>query len=370
MNRSMTAPTTSGGPASASLTLLRRDDAAWDAFVAGSAAPSHLQVTAWARAKALTGWQPVRVVADGGSGPIGAQVLVRRLGPGPFALGYAARGPVATAFDEASLAAFTGVLRHVARRHRLTHVTIDPALEGPGHGDLLRRAGWKAADPVQHDRSRLIDLARPEAELWSDLRSTARRYVNKARKTGCTVHQGGAGDLDTFFSIMVETAQRSGFIHRSEEAYRQVYEAYAPSDQARLLFAYLPDGRPAAAKMLLSCGGRVTQPYSGMTEAGGASRANYLLEWETIRRAAAAGETVYDMWGLANPGIAHFKAGFGGREVVYSGTWDLVTLPFLREALVRARRGYVRLARRRRGLAGGPPADGGPSGELPVPADG
>lgn len=333
-----------------SLALLRRDNAAWDAFVAGSTAPSHLQLSAWARAKAPNGWRPVRVVADGGSGPIGAQVLVRKLGPGPFALGYAARGPVATTFDEPSVAAFTEALRHAARRHRLTHVTVDPALEGADPAELLRVAGWKPADPVQHDRSRLIDLERPEAELWSDLRSTARRYVNKARKAGSTVHEGGSADLEAFFAIMVETAERSGFIHRSADAYRHTYDSFAPSGSARLLFAHLPDGTPAAAKMLLSCGGRVTQPYSGMTAAGGESRANHLLEWETIRLAAAAGETIYDMWGLANPGIAYFKAGFGGREVTYCGTWDLVTLPLLREGLVRARRAYVRFARRRRGL--------------------
>ena len=73
---------------------LRRDDAAWDAFVAGSSTPFHLQQTPWAVSKRPNGWTSIRVVADGGSGPIGAQVLVRKLGPGPFAVGYAARGPV------------------------------------------------------------------------------------------------------------------------------------------------------------------------------------------------------------------------------------------------------------------------------------
>ncbi|MDQ3492751.1 MAG: aminoacyltransferase [Chloroflexota bacterium] len=346
------------------LALLRSDDAAWDAFVAGSAAPSHLQTTAWARVKAPNGWRPVRVVANGGSGPIGAQILVRALGPGPFAMGYAARGPIATVFDQASLEAFTDALRRAAKRHRLTHVTVDPALERAAPGELLRAAGWRPADPVQHDRSRLIELTSSEPELWSGLRSNARRYVNRARKLGCVIQEGGVAELDAFFAIMVETAERSGFIHRSAAAYRETYDAFAPSDEARLLFAQLPDGTPVAAKMLLSCGGRVTQPYSGMTRAGGESRANYLLEWETIRQAAARGETLYDMWGLANPGIAQFKAGFGGQEVAYCGTWDLVTLPLLRDVLVQARRGYIRLARRRRGLASAATPD------RPAPTDG
>ena len=82
-----------------SLDRLRTDDASWDAFVEASDTPFPLQLTAWATAKAATGWTSERVVVDAGSGPIGGQVLIRTLGPGPLAFGYAPRGPVATRFD-------------------------------------------------------------------------------------------------------------------------------------------------------------------------------------------------------------------------------------------------------------------------------
>ena len=52
-----------------------------------------------------------------------------------------------------------------------------------------------------------------------------------------------------------------------------------------------------------------------MTEAGADSRANYLLKWEAIRSSREQGATTYDLWGLAHAGIAHFKTGFGGREI-------------------------------------------------------
>jgi len=344
-------------PGTSSLAALRRDDAAWDAFVASSGTPTYLQTVAWARSKVSSGWRAVRVVADGGSGPIGAQVLVRRIGPGPFALGYAARGPIATRFDATSLDAFAVELRRMARRQRLTHVTADPAVESVAGIESLFAAGrWRRAEPVQYEETQVIDLTRSEADLWADLRSTTRRYVNKARRDGCTVRDGSAADLPTFYEILVATARRGGFVHRSMDTYVHIYELFAASGDARLLVAELPDGTPAAVKILLSCDGRVAQPYSGMTEAGAATRANYLLEWETISRSAAAGLREYDMSGLATPGITYFKQGFGGRRVDYVGTWDLVMLPFLRDALVRARRAYVWFARRRHGLA---PADGG-----------
>ena len=70
------------------------------------------------------------------------------------------------------------------------------------------------------------------------------------------------------------------------------------------------------------------EPYGGMTQAGAESRANYLLKWEAIRTSREQGATSYDLWGLATGGIAHFKTGFGGREVRYIGAWDLVLDPF------------------------------------------
>jgi hypothetical protein len=67
------------------------------------------------------------------------------------------------------------------------------------------------------------------------------------------------------------------------------------------------------------------------------------------------------MWGgLAFPGIAHFKAGFGGREVRYIGAWDLVLDPLGWAIYVpgRAAIGTVRRAARR--LRGGADASDAP----------
>ena len=62
----------------------------------------------------------------------------------------------------------------------------------------------------------------------------------------------------------------------------------------------------------------------------------------------------YDLWGLATGGIAHFKTGFGGREVRYIGAWDLVLdrlgRPVYDAGAARTRCGW---RRRRHGLDGG-----------------
>jgi peptidoglycan pentaglycine glycine transferase (the first glycine) len=343
------------------------DTAAWDAFVSAAEPGSYLQLSAWAAVKAVNGWSAVRLMADGGAdGPIGGQVLVRRPRPLPWAFAYAPRGPVAAGWSlaggPAATAAFAEACRTTLRDRagRVSHVRIDPEIEADGPQDTdgatrraLRAAGFRPAPPIQPNASRLIDLTADEEALWGDLRKKWRQYVNKARGAGITVVDAEGDRLPEFYAIYRETADRAGFLIRTEQAYRDVWEAFRPGGLARLLFAQTADGEPVATLFLVRCGTRVVEPYGGMTQTGGDSRANYLLKWEAIRTSREQGATGYDLWGLATGGIDHFKTGFGGREVHYIGAWDLVLDPLGRQVYGAAQSARVRIERRRRGLGGG-----------------
>jgi len=356
-------PTGTGDSAAAGSS---RADSAWDAFVERANPGSYLQLSGWAQVKAVNGWAADRVVADrGGDATIGAQVLLRRPRPLPWTIAYAPRGPVTVAWTPDAIAAFTDQAREQlgALDDRVSHLRIDPEIEADGALDpggetrhALRAAGWRPADPIQPNATRIIDLTADESALWGDLRKKWRQYVNKARTGGITVSDAGADALPEFYRVYRETADRAGFLIRTEGAYRDVWEAYAPAGRARLLFARRPDGEAVATLFLVRCGTRVVEPYGGMTADGAESRANYLLKWEAIRSSREQGATSYDLWGLATGGIAHFKTGFGGREVRYIGAWDLVLDPLGRQAYIRGQGARVWWARRRHGIAGGSPA--------------
>ena len=343
----------------------------WDDLVQAANPGSYLQLRAWAEVKRVNGWSAVDVLADGPGGPIGAQVLLRRPRPLPWAFAYAPRGPVTVAWQPEAVERFTVAARRVLpAAGRVSHLRIDPEIEldGPldpdgGLRQALRAAGWRPAPAIQPASTRLIDLRADEDVLLGDLRKKWRQYVNRARSVGVTVEDGGEADLGTFYAIYEETAARAGFLIRTESAYRDVWRAYARSGLARLLLARLADGTPVAALFLIRCGSRVVEPYGGMTQAGADSRANYLLKWEAIRSSRLAGAEVYDLWGLAHPGIAHFKAGFGGREVQYIGAWDLVLDGLGRSVYGLAQRSRVWLARRRHGLGAGAAAAPGTGGD-------
>jgi lipid II:glycine glycyltransferase (peptidoglycan interpeptide bridge formation enzyme) len=348
---------TAGGPSAAAT-----GDDAWDAFIEAGQPGSYLQLSGWARVKAVNGWTAERVRHDGGtSGSVGAQILLRRPRPLPWAFAYAPRGPVTATWDAGTIASFTDAVRGELTGHvdRVSHIRIDPEIEadaGPDAGGEIRRAlrqsDWRPATPIQPNATRIVDLTADEEALWGDLRKKWRQYVNKARNAGIVVSDAGGEALPEFYRVYRETADRAGFLIRTEAAYRDVWEAFAPGGHARLLFARRPDGEALATLFLIRSGTRVVEPYGGMTVDGGESRANYLLKWEAIRTSREQGATSYDLWGLATGGIAHFKTGFGGREVRYIGAWDLVLDPLGRQAYERGQAARVWWARRRHGLDG------------------
>jgi lipid II:glycine glycyltransferase (peptidoglycan interpeptide bridge formation enzyme) len=348
----MTASTVSTERESAEAAAGSATDVEWDRFVSAARNGAYPQNAAWAEVKAATGWSAERIMLETPS-PVGAQLLFHRLGPSPWSVAYAPRGPVAPAFDADNVRAFSERARELGRKRRASHLTVDPEVEaGDPLADHLRAAGWVPGRSIQNDRTRIVDLTQSEEQLWSDLRKKWRQYVQRARRGGIVVVESGPEGLDEFFAILVETARRGGFVHRAKGSYVRVFEAYRRRGAARLLFARGPGGEAHATLMLIASGGKVIEPYGGMTAAGAESRANYLIKWEAIRRSRESGFAIYDMWGLSHAGIEHFKSGFGGREVRYIGAWDLVLNPLVRRGMHAAQRLRVTLARRRHGLDG------------------
>lgn len=334
---------------------VERDPGAWDALVEAAPRGSYLQLPAWADVKAANGWRSTRIAVDGPVGPAGLQVLARQPRPLPWAFAYAPRGPVWTADPAGAVAPLTRRLREelASSLGRTSHLRIDPEIERDGpeddggtFRDALAASGWRPAPPIQPDRTRLIDLRADEGALWSDLRKKWRQYVNRARTAGVRVVEAESDRLPEFYEIYRETASRAGFHIRTEASYRAVWEAFRPRGRASLLFAETAAGQAVATLFLVRVGTRVVEPYGGMTALGAESRGNYLLKWEAIRRSREAGAETYDLWGLAHPGIAHFKTGFGGREVIYVGAWDLVVDGLGRRVYAGAQRVRVWQARR------------------------
>ena len=192
-----------------------------------------------------------------------------------------------------------------------------------------------ARHPIQPTSTRVIDLRPDEDALFGALRKKWRQYVNKARTAASWSSTPRATGSAEFYRIYRETADRAGFLIRTEPAYRDVWEAFRPSGRARLLFAQSAEGEPLATLFLVRSGPRVVEPYGGMTRPAATPGRTTCSSGRPSVPRASRGATSYDLWGLATGGIAHFKTGFGGREVRYIGAWDLTLDPLGRQVYER-----------------------------------
>jgi lipid II:glycine glycyltransferase (peptidoglycan interpeptide bridge formation enzyme) len=91
------------------------------------------------------------------------------------------------------------------------------------------------------------------------------------------------------------------------------------------------DAEPVAGAIIFRFAGKAWYLYgmSGLTHRD--KMPNYLLQWEAVKHAKAAGCTIYDLWGAPDEfvetdplwGVFRFKEGLGGTVHRYLGAWDL-----------------------------------------------
>ncbi|NPA26538.1 MAG: peptidoglycan bridge formation glycyltransferase FemA/FemB family protein [Chloroflexi bacterium] len=308
--------------------------AEWDAFLEQHPEAHLLQTSAWARLKTAFGWEatPFR------TGESGALVLWRRL-PLGFRLGYIPRGPVGPWSD-----ALWAAVDAYARRRRAVFLKLEPDL-----WEEEARARWPQGHPpgfqpspqsIQPPRTIIIDLRPSEAEILARMKQKTRYNIRLAARKGVTVRPWE--DVDAFYRMLQETAQRDGFGIHPAAYYRRAYELFHPRGEAELLVAEW-QGQPLAALMVFARGPRAWYFYGASTSQHRNKMPTYLLQWEAMRWAKARGCQWYDLWGIPDEdestleaeflkrrgglwGVYRFKRGFGGVVKRTAGPWDRVYL--------------------------------------------
>lgn len=351
--------------------VVREEPNAWGERLRAPAAAGQLsdlpfvQQPDWAASKALTGWESVRLVAQDGVAWAGAQFLLQRLPAGLGRIAYAPRGPIVVAASEAVAAALRAELLgglSELRRDGVTLVRLEPGDSAPlpdgadqvNPADGLSaelRAPWLTAAttsrstlhrarPVQPSTSRRIDLSAGMETVRAAWRSKWRQYARHAAESGVTVRTVGAEGAEALHTAMSSIAGRTGVKTRSSAAFAHIVSAF--NGDAEILIAESPSGETLGALLVISTPTTTTELFGGATDAGNELRAPYALKVTAMERAVARGSATYDMWGISTPGIAHFKAGWGGVPVVYPGALDMDLDPI--------RGPLVRLALRLRGF--------------------
>jgi peptidoglycan pentaglycine glycine transferase (the first glycine) len=315
----------------------------WDAELVRIVSPVPLQQTwGWGEVQRRLGSRIQHVALPGG----GLALVVLR-GRGPFQWAHAPRGPVPANLDAVTeLAAW-------ARARRLALLRVEP--EGPPSlGEGLAGAGFRQGPLSEPQHTVIVDLQDDE-RLLANYRKSTRYNLRTAERSGVVVEE--VEDTDELSRLVATTYRRHGILMTTAGFNRALREVF---DKTRVYLARL-GAEPLAAILVARHGSRAYYLVGGSSDERRELMPNYLLQWRAMRDAYRDGCSDYDLCGIPPPGqpnhpwrgLYQFKTGFGGREVEYTGPWDLVLSPAAASILRRVRRvgvGAQRLGHRGRTL--------------------
>jgi peptidoglycan pentaglycine glycine transferase (the first glycine) len=341
----------------------------WDSIIARLPNPHLLQTWEWSQVKAEYGWGPMPYVWSGkpsegskpseGFNPMAAAMILKRRIPirgfgAHLNILYIPKGPLMDWSDEPLQKRVLDDLQSFAKRQGAIFLKMDPDVvlgrgvpgkdgasedeRGQAVMSELKRRGWLfSSDQIQFRNTVMLNLSPSEDEMLARMKQKTRYNVRLAGKKGVTVRVGNDKDLNMLYRMYAETSVRDSFVIRDEGYYQTVWQAFMKSESPTCepLIAEV-ESEPVAAIFVFYFAKRAYYLYGMSREVHREKMPNYLLQWEAMRKAKAAGCVVYDLWGAPDEfneddsmwGVFRFKEGLGGGVVRTLGAWDFTPRPF------------------------------------------
>ena len=264
-----------------------------------------------------------------------ADVRLRRAPFGLGGLAYVSWGPLVQLEGQDALQRLVHCMEalrdeFVKRRRLLLRVDLRPSLRRTDWSDraaeLLNAAGFSRARRLPAERTLLLDLDRPLAELRRCLAQKWRNCLNRAERNGLTVRRGSDRQIfGEFCSLFSRFRQQKTFnVDLDAGFFMKVHGRMEPSARFEVALAER-DGQVVAGHVASLLGDTCVYLLGASEKAGLETKASYLLQWHVITKAKERGLRWYDLGGIDpvnNHGVYHFKRGLGGQEVSSLGVYE------------------------------------------------
>ncbi len=183
------------------------------------------------------------------------------------------------------------------------------------------RTAAKRVLDVQPSHTFYTNLHQTEKELFAAMHPKTRYNIRLSLKKEMSFLYDDK-DFDSFITLMKETSSRDGFASHTGDYYKKMLE----SGVARLA-TIRDNGELLAAGIFAQFGDTMTYLHGASSSNKRELMAPYALHWEMMMFAKAQNLKHYDWHGVDSnkwPGFTRFKRGFGGHDIMYPGSFDLI----------------------------------------------
>lgn len=297
---------------------------------------------------------------------------------------------------------FKKELIKIAQKENCAFIRISPIdIDTLANRQVYKSLGFKKAPLYMHaENVWVLPLDKSEEDLLNQMRKTTRYLIRKASRDGVIIEKRtDKKAVDDFYRIYEETAKREQFVPFSKDYIKNEFEAFNKTGNAIFIFSKLAGLNSSMGAEVLGIPiplRKIEEDFVGQAALAGLSAgalakagkkpkqdplnknylasalilftkssafyhqgasihtkypAPYLMQWEAIREAKKQGCQLYNFWGIApdenkdHPwlGLTMFKKGFGGNQIDYLPTYDLIISPkyyltFCYEKLLRWKR--------------------------------
>jgi len=188
----------------------------------------------------------------------------------------------------------------------------------------LEKLSLKRSRNIQPVKTLILDISKSEQELLNRMHYKTRYNIGLAEKKGIKIRKD-KNLFEDFWKLMQETTERDKFRPHPKEYYRKMLRI--PGVE---LFAAEYKNKIIAVNIVVFFEKTAIYLHGASDYEHRNLMAPHLLQWEQIKIAKKCGCAEYDFWGIDEkkwPGVTRFKRGFGGKEIVYPGAYDLVFRP-------------------------------------------
>ena len=326
----------------------------WDSFFNAVGSPSFHQSWAWGQLQKALGYQILRLGVYDKDKLIAIALTIKiRSKRGNFL--FIPHGPLFNIpasklsvslqkndipFVTRALETITDYLKKCATDEGFSFIRVAPVLtDNLIHGEIFAGLGYHKSPIYIHAETMwAVDLADSEELLLQKMRKTTRYLIRKGIRDGINIRKIATSDaVNDFWKLYKETYTREQFTPFPKSYIKAESEAFDEDKRAVFFFGDIPSkfaqegtSQTQAASLVLFTNS------TGYYHQGASIHTQYpvahVLQWYSMLESKRRGCRYYNFYGIYKPGrtpaswkgLSLFKQGFGGFEVDYLPTQDLV----------------------------------------------